>query len=138
MVSVSLREGGGTAGFEGGIGAPILIRRLLDPSILNNYQSVSNLPFRENCGKGGQIAAAEDLGGNGLSRPVSGWGIVLLYLLMIFWQNWDWNGASIFVLLDLSVTCSTIYHGILLDQQHGLRLGRHCVAVDHSFLSGWF
>lgn len=83
MISVSFEIEGGLTSFERGGDSPFLKMPSLEPTILDSFNPISNLLFKEGCLESGQVAATEDPGRNvTLSSWLSGLGNVL---------RWHWS-----------------------------------------------
>uniref|UniRef100_A0A8D0DWT2 Reverse transcriptase domain-containing protein n=1 Tax=Salvator merianae TaxID=96440 RepID=A0A8D0DWT2_SALMN len=144
IVNASLRDGSFPAPYKEAIVRPLLKKPSLDPTVLNNYCPVSNLPF---IGKVVEKVVAfqlqrsldeADYLGPWQSgfRPGYSTETALVALIDDLWRARDRGYSSILVLLDLSEAFNTIDHGILLRQLEGLGVGATVLWWFSSYLSG--
>uniref|UniRef100_A0A8D0BC31 Reverse transcriptase domain-containing protein n=1 Tax=Salvator merianae TaxID=96440 RepID=A0A8D0BC31_SALMN len=144
IVNASLREGSFPAPYKEAIVRPLLKKPSLDPTVLNNYRPVSNLPF---IGKVVEKVVAfqlqrsldeADYLGPWQSgfRPGYSTETALVALIDDLWRARDRGYSSILVLLDLSAAFDTIDHGILLRRLEGLGVGATVLRWFSSYLSG--
>nr|GFC52549.1 hypothetical protein [Tanacetum cinerariifolium] len=122
---------------------PLLKKPSLDPTILNNFRPVSNIPF---LGKVIERVVASQLQRvleeadyldpfqSGF-RPGFGTETALVALVDDLRRGLDRGSASLLVLLDLSAAFDTIDHGVLLGRLAGLGLGGTVLRWFRSFLA---
>uniref|UniRef100_A0A803T8P4 Reverse transcriptase domain-containing protein n=1 Tax=Anolis carolinensis TaxID=28377 RepID=A0A803T8P4_ANOCA len=123
---------------------PILKKASLDPSVLNNYRPISNLPFS---GKVLERVVTSQLQGfltetdyldpsqSGF-RPGHGTETALVALVDDLRRELDRGSVTLWVLLDISAAFNTIDHGILLGRLSGMGIGGVALQWLRSFLEG--
>ena len=143
VVNSSLREGVLPPALKQAIVRPLLKKPSLDPTNLNNFRPVSNIPF---LGKVIERVVATQLQRvleeadyldpfqSGF-RPGFGTETALVALVDDLRRGMDRGSASLLVLLDLSAAFDTIDHGVLLGRLAELGLGGTVLQWFRSFLA---
>ncbi|XP_067320839.1 uncharacterized protein [Anolis sagrei] len=144
VVNASLREGKIPASLKQAVIKPLLKKPSLDPTKLDNFRPVSNLPF---LGKVMESVVASQLqvflrdtdyldpAQSGF-RPGHGTETVLVALVDDLRRELDRGSVSLLVLLDLSAAFDTVDHGILLGRLAEMGLGGTALQWLRSFLEG--
>uniref|UniRef100_A0A803SSU4 Reverse transcriptase domain-containing protein n=2 Tax=Anolis carolinensis TaxID=28377 RepID=A0A803SSU4_ANOCA len=144
VVNASLREGIVPASLKLAVIKPLLKKPSLDPTQLDSYRPISNLPFLGKVLE--RVVAAQlqaflvdtdflDPAQSGF-RPGHGTETALVALVDDLRRELDRGSVSLLVLLDLSAAFDTIDHGILLGRLAGMGLGGTVLQWLHSFLEG--
>lgn len=139
IVNCSLQTGSFPAAFKTAVVKPLLKKSNLDPTILNNYRPVSNLPFLSKILEKLVFIQLNDFLTNNsiLEKFQSGFRTnhstetALLKIVNDFRCSLDFNKLTVLVLLDLSAAFDTVDHRILLNRL------RHLVGLSGTALQ-WF
>uniref|UniRef100_A0A803TYG3 Reverse transcriptase domain-containing protein n=1 Tax=Anolis carolinensis TaxID=28377 RepID=A0A803TYG3_ANOCA len=144
VVNASLREGKFPESLKMAVIKPLLKKPSLDPTQLENFQPISNLPY---LGKVLEHVVASELQGflddtdfldpaeSGF-RPGHGTETTLVALVDDLRRELDRGSMSLLVLLDLSAAFDTVNHGILLGRLAGMGLEGTVLQWVYSFLEG--
>uniref|UniRef100_A0A803SRC4 Reverse transcriptase domain-containing protein n=1 Tax=Anolis carolinensis TaxID=28377 RepID=A0A803SRC4_ANOCA len=144
IINSSLEQGIFPSSLKQAVIRPFLKKASLDPSTLNNYRPISNLPF---LGKVLERVVASQLQGflddtdfldhsqSGF-RPGHSTETALVALVDDLRRELDRGSVSLLVLLDISAAFDTIDHGILLGRLSGMGLGGTALQWLQSFLEG--
>uniref|UniRef100_A0A803TQ40 Reverse transcriptase domain-containing protein n=1 Tax=Anolis carolinensis TaxID=28377 RepID=A0A803TQ40_ANOCA len=144
VVNASLRDGIFPASLKLAVIKPLLKKPSLDPTQLENYRPISNLPFLGKVVE--RVVAAQlqaflvdtdflDPAQSGF-RPGHGTKTALVALVDDLRCELDRGSVSLLVLLDLSAAFDTVDHGILLGRLAGMGLGGTVLQWLRSFLEG--
>uniref|UniRef100_A0A803TE01 ribonuclease H n=1 Tax=Anolis carolinensis TaxID=28377 RepID=A0A803TE01_ANOCA len=144
VVNASLRDGIVPASFKLAVIKPLLKKSSLDPTQLDNYWPISNLPFLGKVME--RVVAAQlqaflvdadilDPAQSGF-RPGHGTETALVALVDDLRRELDKGSVSLLVLLDLSAAFDNVDHGILLGRLAGLGIGGTVLQWLRSFLEG--
>uniref|UniRef100_R4GD80 Reverse transcriptase domain-containing protein n=1 Tax=Anolis carolinensis TaxID=28377 RepID=R4GD80_ANOCA len=144
VVNASLREGIFPASLKLAVIQPLVKKPSLDPTQLENFWPISNLPF---LGKVVERVVAAQLQAflddtDFLDPAQSGFRsghcteTALVAIVDDLRQELDRGSVSLLVQLDLSATFDTIAHGILLGRLVGMGLGGTVLQWLRSFLEG--
>uniref|UniRef100_A0A803THC7 Reverse transcriptase domain-containing protein n=1 Tax=Anolis carolinensis TaxID=28377 RepID=A0A803THC7_ANOCA len=141
VANASLREGIFPASLELAVIKPLLKKPSLDPTQLDNYWPISNLPFLGKVVE--HVVAAQlqvdtdflDPAQSGF-RPGHGTEAALVTLVDDLRRELDRGSVSLLVLLDLSAAFDTVNHGILLGRHARMGLRGTFLQWLRSFLEG--
>uniref|UniRef100_A0A803TL80 Reverse transcriptase domain-containing protein n=1 Tax=Anolis carolinensis TaxID=28377 RepID=A0A803TL80_ANOCA len=144
VVNASLREGIFPASLKLAVIKPLLKKPSLDPTQLENFRPISNLPFLGKVVE--RVVAAQlqaflvdtDFLDPAQSGFRSGHGTekALVALVNDLRRELDRGSVSLLVLLDLSAAFDTVDHGLLLGRLAGMGLGGTVLQWLRSFLEG--